>query len=317
VLVTGAAGFIGSHILRYLKLRGYRVLGIDSFERASPECVEELKAVNAKVIKGDIRDLDLLRKLLRGFNAVIHAAAYVDVAESVREPIKYIANNVIGTAVVAEASATARVKRLIYLSSAAIYGEPVKIPVTEDHPARPKSPYGLSKLLGEEILKFYSSWKGLESVVLRLFNVYGLGQSRPYTGVITEFVRRATRCEPPIIFGDGNQIRDFVNVVDVARAVELSLRTELPARFVAINIGTGRAVSIAELARLVAELSGARVQPIYSSPREGDIRYSLVDISRAKKILKWEPMIDLEEGVTELLRWFNRKVRPQPRGRGS
>ena len=108
-----------------------------------------------------------------------------------------------------------------------------------------------------------------------------------------------------------------MNVTDVARAVELSLRTELPARFVAINIGTGRAVSIAELARLVAELSGARVQPIYSSPREGDIRYSLVDISRAKKILKWEPMIDLEEGVTELLRWFNRKVRPQPRGRGS
>ena len=284
VVVTGGAGFVGSHVAAHLAGRGFRVVAVDSLERAS--AVKRLEEAGVPLVVGDLRRVDLPPA-----DAVVHAAAYISVEESWERPYEYMWNNAATTARVAVQCA-ARGARLVYISSAAVYGEPVRLPISEDHPTRPLSPYGLSKLAGERVVEMLVPG----AAVLRLFNVYGPGQTGPYAGVITKFLERARRGLPPVIYGDGEQTRDFVHVGDVARFVETVLERGASGVF---NVGTGRAVSVRELAGLVMRLAGLNGEPAYAPPRPGDIKHSVADITKARS-LGWEPRVGIEEGLRGL-----------------
>lgn len=283
-MVTGGAGFVGSHVAAYLVERGFKVVAVDNLERAS--AVKRLEEAGVPLVVGDVRSVDLPPS-----DAVVHAAAYISVDESWERPYDYMWNNAAATARVAKRCAEAGA-RLVYISSAAVYGEPQRLPIDESHPTRPLSPYGLSKLAGEQIAQMLAPG----AAVLRLFNVYGPGQTGPYAGVVSKFIERAKRGLPPVIYGDGSQTRDFVHVADVAQFVEVVLDRGAAGVF---NVGTGRAVSIRELAAIVMRLAGLGGEPLYGPPRPGDIKYSAADVTKAK-LLGWRPQIPLEEGLRGL-----------------
>uniref|UniRef100_A0A7C3SPJ7 NAD-dependent epimerase/dehydratase family protein n=1 Tax=Thermofilum pendens TaxID=2269 RepID=A0A7C3SPJ7_THEPE len=294
VLVTGGAGFIGGHVALSLAERGYEVVVLDNLERSSPLLLTRLREAGLPVLVGDVRSFHDYG----GYDVVVHAAAYIDVAESVEKPVEYLENNAVATARVAKACAESGAL-MVYMSSAAVYGEPESLPLREDHPTRPISPYGLSKLVGEQVLHVFAKTYGLRYVALRLFNVYGPGQSTAYAGVVSRFVERAARGLPPVIYGDGLQTRDFVHVRDVARAVHLSVEQGVSNEV--FNIATGRPTTILELARLVCRLAGVEAEPIFERPRPGDIKHSYADISKATSLLGYRPAVSLEEGLKELL----------------
>jgi len=253
ILITGGAGFIGHNLAIYLKNNGFSVKVLDSFERSTDFAVRRLREADIPMVKASIVDTEEMRVFLKEADVVIHAAAYVDVAESMEKPLIYLENNTLGTASVAKASLEAGVDLLIYLSSAAVYGNPIKLPIDENHPTRPISPYGLSKLMGEEVVRFFSTY-GLKQVVLRLFNVYGPGQNAAYAGVVTRFLERARSGLLPIVYGDGGQTRDFIYVDDVAEAVKLVLKTGCVDEI--FNIGSGKPVKIRDLAASIMRLFG-------------------------------------------------------------
>lgn len=287
IVVTGGAGFIGSHVAAHLKSRGFDVVAVDSLERASG--LGRLRATEVPLVVADLRRDELPRG-----DAMVHAAAYISVDESWEKPYEYMWNNAAVTAKVGK-EALRMGAFLVYLSSAAVYGNPVYTPIDEEHPTRPTSPYGLSKLAGEEALALLQS-AGLKYAAARLFNVYGPGQTGPYAGVITKFIERARAGLPPVIFGSGEQTRDFIHVLDVALFIETLVEKGAQGVF---NVGTGRAVSIKELARVVMKLAGIGGEPIYASPRPGDIAHSVANIKKARG-LGWEPKITLEEGLAQL-----------------
>lgn len=306
VLITGGAGFIGHHLALHLSSLGYKVLCLDNLSRSSPEVVKTLRSFNIDLIVADVLDINSLELIMSRFKpeVVIHTAALVSVEESVRKPEDYLRCNVLGTLNTVRVSTNYGVSRFIYLSSAAVYGDPIKLPVSEEHPLNPKSPYGLSKLLGEEVVKLYHRMYGLEYVILRLFNVYGPRQSlNPYSGVITKFIDRVCKGLPPVIYGDGTQTRDFIHVLDVCRATQLSISTEYVNEV--YNIGSGKPLSINELANLIIRISKLELRPTYEPSRPSDIRHSYADISKAVKYLGFKPSVSIEEGIEELLRLRN------------
>jgi UDP-glucose 4-epimerase len=284
IVVTGGAGFIGSHVAAYLAERGFRVVAVDNLERAS--AVKRLEEAGVPLVVGDVRHVDLPPA-----DAVVHAAAYISVEESWERPYDYMWNDAAATARVAKRCAETGAS-LVYISSAAVYGEPQRLPIDESHPTRPLSPYGLSKLAGEQITQMLAPG----AATLRLFNVYGPGQTGPYAGVVSKFIERAKRGLPPVIYGDGTQTRDFVHVADVARFIEVVLERGAADVF---NVGTGRAVSIRELATIVMHLAGLNGEPLYAPPRPGDIKHSVADVTKARA-LGWEPRITIEEGLKGL-----------------
>jgi UDP-glucose 4-epimerase len=306
VLITGGAGFIGHHLALHLSSLGYEVLCLDNLSRSSPEVVKTLRSSNIDLIVADVLDINSLELIMSRFKpeVVIHTAALVSVEESVRKPEDYFRCNVLGTLNTVRVSTNYGVSRFIYLSSAAVYGDPIKLPVSEEHPLNPKSPYGLSKLIGEEVVKLYHRMYGLEYVILRLFNVYGPRQSlNPYSGVITKFIDRVCKGLPPVIYGDGTQTRDFIHVLDVCRATQLSISTEYVNEV--YNIGSGKPLSINELANLIIRISKLELRPTYEPSRPSDIRHSYADISKAVKYLGFKPSVSIEEGIEELLRLRN------------
>ena len=299
VLVTGAAGFIGYHLCRELLSRGFEVWGLDDLSRGDPARIRELEVMGMGFAEIDVRDRGRVESLVRDVrpDGVAHLAALISVPESFEKPDLYLAVNAEGTRNLVSASNEAGVGKFVYASSAAVYGNPVRLPIDEEHPVNPISPYGRSKLLGEEyVLKEFRG----AAFSLRLFNVYGRGQSSEYAGVITKFVENLVRGEPPVIFGDGEQTRDFVYVVDVVKAFIQALSSDLRGTYV-FNIGTGKPISVKELAEMLIKLAGLEVEPIYADPRPGDIRHSYADISRAREILGWSPATPLERGLKLLL----------------
>ncbi len=295
--MTGGAGFIGSHLVKALVKAGHQVRVLDNLSTGSIENLADvLDAI--EFVRGDVSDYGAVESAVRGVDAVVHLAALIDVAESVERPDLYFDVNVRGTYNVAKASKN--VGMFVFASSSAVYGEPIRVPIPEDHPLMPKSPYAASKVSGEAFVQAFANQYGFRPVILRLFNVYGPKQSRAYAGVIIEFIRRVSRGESPVIFGDGEQTRDFVHVSDVVEAVMLSLRNE-GVRGV-FNIGSGEGVTINYLARLILKLMGREdLRPIYAPPRPGDIRHSIADISRARKELGFKPKLGLEVGIKELI----------------
>lgn len=301
ILFTGGAGFIGMHTIPMLLERGYRVRLYDSMtHRANREAVERLVADGGvELIENDVRYGGSVQRAIKGCESVIHFAT-VSINKSVADPDESISINMTGNHNVFAAAADEGVRRLVYASSASVYGEPETLPMREDARLEPLTPYCISKLAGEHLLRFYQRDKGLSWVALRFFNVYGPGQktSAYYTSVINHFVNRIRAGEPPIIDGRGEQSMDFVHVTDVARAVVAALDSER--ENFAANIGTGVSTSIAELARILIEAVGANVEPIFN-PRDVLVSRRAADIDLAREALGWEPSIDVATGMTELV----------------
>jgi UDP-glucose 4-epimerase len=303
ILVTGGAGFIGSHTVDRVLAEGFEVIVLDSLRSGKLENIScHVGKENFRFVKGDVRDAGLVRDLVSHVDGVAHLAALVSVPESLRDPALTFDINVNGTLNLLKASADCGVKRFIYASSCAVYGNIEKLPIKEDFPAKPESPYGVSKLTAENYARKYFEDYGLETVCLRYFNVYGPRQAyNDYSGVITQFLHRIRQDLPLVIFGDGKQTRDFVYVEDVAEANVLALKCGKAAGEV-FNIGTGVATSINQLAETLLEIMNKRNGKIlHDKARKGDIRHSVADISKAKEKLGYNPKVPLRNGLKKLL----------------
>jgi UDP-glucose 4-epimerase len=302
VLVTGGAGFIGSHLVDALMARGDSVTVLDDFSEGRRENLRpHLGDPGFRLIEGDIRDEASVEKAMSGVVAVIHQAAMKSVPLSMKKPELAHDINVRGTLTLLEKSLDAGVEKFVFASTCAIYGDAEEMPIREDTPPNPLSPYAESKLMAERsCLKFYDREK-LPAVSLRYFNAYGPRQlGGAYAGVMSKFIERLRNNRAPVIYGDGEQTRDFIHVKDLVEATLLALdRSGVEGE--AINIGTMRRVTINELCRIFIEISGKRdLKPIYEPARPGDIRHSQADISKARKLLKFRPKISIERGVEML-----------------
>jgi UDP-glucose 4-epimerase len=301
-LITGGAGFIGSHLAESLVGRGDAVRILDNFSTGRRE---NLAAVSGKVevLEGDIRDRNAVRAAADGVDFVLHQAALVSVTQSVEHPEETLAVNVAGTLNVLQAAREARVRKVVLASSCAVYGAG-RIPAREDQPPMPLSPYAASKQACESFAAAYTASFQLPCVCLRYFNVFGPRQDfhSPYSGVIAIFIARLAAGEPVTVYGDGRQTRDFIFVGDVARANLLACESDR-ADGQALNIGTGRGRSLLELAAELGALCGARPQLKFSPPRTGDIRHSRCAPARARALLKFSPRTDFRAGLEATLRW--------------
>jgi len=297
VLVTGGAGFIGYHTVRALLEEGHSVVVVDDMSKAP--MLGRLIELGVKPLRVDLRRLEDLAEAAKGCEAIIHLAARIDVSESARMPRLYHEVNVTGTLNVLLAAARVGASRVVYASSAAVYGNPERLPISEDHPTRPISVYGATKLSGEFYCRAFHEVHGLSALVLRYFNVYGPGESDEHAGVISKFASRLFEGKPPIIYGDGKQTRDFIHVRDVAEANLRALTADV--EFGIYNVASGREVSVLELAALMSELAGVDVEPLFEPPRPGDIRRSVADVSRARRELGFESTVSLEDGLRSLL----------------
>jgi len=301
-LITGGAGFIGSHLADRLARDDNEVIMLDNMSTGRHENVSHLVDLGAaRLVVGDITDRQLVCTITKDVDAIVHLAAIISVPFSMSHPLATNRTNVVGTLRLLESARRNEISRFISVSSCAVYGEAKYMPIDEGHPTNPSSPYAASKLCSEAYCEAFHNSYGLNTTVLRLFNVYGPRQERnPYAGVIVKFQERLRiRC-PPIICGDGRQTRDFVHVNDVVEAIVRSLRAG-QSKGRTYNIGSGQATSIGRLADLMINISGAKLKPTYCPPRPGDILHSQADIARAKEELGYEPKVSLDRGLRSLL----------------
>ena len=303
MLVTGGAGFIGSCLVAALVREGCHVRVLDDLSTGS---VENLAGCEGyELHRGSILDADALRRALDGCAVVWHLGAQVGNLSSLERPFDDARTNGEGTLAVCLAASAAGARRLVYSSSSAIFGEPVRLPIDESHPVRPESYYGVSKLTGERYAWAVGRLGGLEVNSLRYFNVYGRGQRyNPYANVVPIFTERLLAGQPPTIYGDGEQTRDFVDVADVVQA-NLLAATSATAGEV-FNIGSGVATTVNRVAGMLAEIVGvpARLRPVSAPPRGGEVRHSVADIGRARSVLGYVPVVGLADGLREFVRWF-------------
>ena len=294
VLVSGGAGFIGTHVVAALLQAGGCVCVVDDL---STGCRDNVPP-GATFYQADLTAPSLAEIFLREQpEAVVHLAAQPAAPRSLEEPCFDAMVNVTGTVNLLEASRRAGVRRVVYTSSAAVYGDPVYLPVDEDHPVQPLSPYGASKYAAEVYVATYRRLYGIEGVVLRLANVYGPRQDAAGEGgVVAIFCRRLSTGEAPEIFGDGEQTRDFVYVADVVAAILAALRSGAGE---VLNVGTGKATSINELLSVLLGLSGQKAIPVYRPARPGDIRHSVLNPRRAQRVLSWAARYGLADGLRE------------------
>jgi len=302
VLVTGGAGFVGSHVAEQLLGRGHEVAVLDDLSTGKPENVPE----DACFFRGDVRSEGDVAQVFGAFRpeAVSHQAAQMDVRRSVREPAFDAEVNVIGTIRTLQACVRAGVRKVVFASTGgAVYGEQETFPAPEDHPQYPVSPYGVSKLAGERYLHYYHAEHGLPYAALRYANVYGPRQD-PHgeAGVVAIFCGSLVAGRPSTINGTGEQTRDYVHVSDVARANVLALENDAPPA--AYNIGTGVETSVNELYNLLHDPSGKDLPPVHGPAKPGEQRRSSVDPSLARNTLGWRPEVDLTTGLGETLRFF-------------
>ncbi|AIJ06434.1 UDP-glucose 4-epimerase [Methanocaldococcus bathoardescens] len=297
ILVTGGAGFIGSHIVDKLIENNYDVIILDNLTTGNKNNINP----KAEFINADIRDKDLDKKInFKDIEVVIHQAAQINVRSSVENPIYDGDINVLGTTNILEFMRKYDINKIIFASSVGVYGEPNYLPVDENHPINPLSPYGLSKYVGEEYIKLYNRLYGIEYAILRYSNVYGERQDpKGEAGVISIFIDKMLKNENPIIFGDGNQTRDFVYVGDVAKANIMALNWKNET----VNIGTGKETSVNKLFNIIKNEIGFKGNAIYDKPREGEVYRIYLDIKKAES-LGWEPEVDLKEGIKRVVNWM-------------
>lgn len=298
VVVSGGAGFIGSQVAQELVKQGYRVTIVDDLSAGRKESLEGL-IDKIQFVPGSITDLQLLQKLFQGIDYVFHLAAIPNVPRSLESPLACHEVNVTGTLNVLLAARDNRIKKVIYASSSSVYGDTPTLPIKEDAVPMPQSPYAVTKLCGEYYCQVFDQVYGLPTVCLRYFNVYGPGQDpdSKYAAVIPKFIRGALDSNPPVIFGDGEQTRDFTYVGDAVRATILTAETEARGVY---NVGSGKRVTINELAKLVLSLVGRQLAPVYQEPRPGDIAHSLADVSKISA-LGYNPGYSLKDGLEETI----------------
>jgi len=299
-LVTGGSGFIGSNLVKLLIDSGHQVVVLDNHSSGYRENLSGLSV--DRVVDGDIRDSAAIETAIAGCEAVFHLAASVGNTRSIEHPIADSEINVLGTLRVLEAARHHGVRKLVFSSSAGIFGELKTVPIREDHPVDPDTPYGASKLGAEKLCLAYAKLYPLECICLRYFNVYGVHQRYDaYGNVIPIFAHRALRGQPLIIHGDGEQTRDFINVRDVAMAnYRAAMSRGVSGAF---NIASGTRVTINELARLLARAGNLDVSIDHGPPRPGDVRHSLADVSAARSAFGFEPVVPLETGLPEYMAW--------------
>ena len=295
--VTGGAGFVGSHLVKLLVKEGHEITVIDNLHKGKKENLASV--INKiKFQKIDIRDYQSLEKILKNIDGVFHQAALTVVQDSFSKPEEYFDVNVHGTENIFKLANENKFK-VVYASSSSVYGHKLETPITEDAERNPISPYGKTKLEDEYLVEKYSKLN-TEIIGLRYFNIFGKGQTIEYAGVITKFLDRINEGKSPIIFGDGSQIRDFIHVNDVAKANLMAMNSK--SSNLIVNIGTGNAISILELANMIINTSGLKIDPIFTEALEGDIEKSFADISQAKKHFGWKPKIKLQDWLKEILR---------------
>ncbi len=303
-LVTGGAGFIGSHLCRRLLASGCAVRVLDDLSSGRRE---NLAALDGEVdlVEGDLRDEALVSAALAGVDYVLHHAAVASVQTSIERPCFEQEVNAVGTLQLFEAARRAGVRRVVFAASAASYGNDPTAPKREEMLPAPESPYAISKIAGEYYARVYSSLYGLEVVCLRYFNVFGPRQdpSSPYSGVISIFAERMLAGAAPTVFGDGGQSRDFVYVDNVVEANMRACTTPGIAGRV-YNIGCGRSASLLELVAALNRVLGTAIEPEFAPARPGDVRISLADITRAQRELGYEPVVHFEEGLEQTLAWM-------------
>ena len=302
-LVTGGAGFIGSHLAEELTRRGERVRVVDNLVTGKRDNLSHLPAV--ELIEGDLADTDVARRAVAGVDFVLHQAAIPSVPRSVQDPVTSNRANIDASLNVLVAARDAGVRRVVYAGSSSAYGDTPTLPKVETMTPAPLSPYALQKLVAEQYGQLFTSLYGLETVTIRYFNVFGPRQdpSSPYSGVISLFISALSEGRRPTIFGDGEQTRDFTYVANVVDGVLRACHAKGASGEV-INVATGGRVSLNRLFGVVHDLVGGNIEPIYADPRTGDVRDSQADIAKARRILGYEPTVGFEAGLERTLAWF-------------
>ena len=295
--VTGGAGFIGNNIVKNLIKRGHNVCVIDNLNTGK---LENLEPIRNKVdfFKTDIRDFDKINQILAKMDGVFHQAALTVVQDSYAKKDEYYDVNVKGTRNIFESAKRNKLK-VVFASSSSIYGDTKEIPIKENFQRNPINPYGNTKLQTEILAEEFSDY-GVQIIGLRYFNVYGIGQNKAYAGVITKFLDKVRSNQQPIIFGDGQQVRDFVSVEDVAEANVMAMFSDIKNEF--FNIGSGKKLSIKELAEMIIQISNLELEPKFENIREGDVRVSQADTSMAENMLKWKSKKELNKWLEDLFK---------------
>ena len=292
IIITGGAGFIGKHLVELLIKKENDITIFDNFSNSKEESVMYLKNLGAKIVKGDIRKIEDLNNAIKGHEVVIHLAAKISVDESIKNPSETFQTNVEGTKNVLIACEKNQIKKIIVASSAAVYGESeADVKLTEKSKINPISPYGESKVMMENEIKKITENNDMDYVILRFFNIYGKSQSPEYAGVITKFIKKIEMNQSLEIFGDGMQTRDFISVKDVVNSIYHSIENGKNQIY---NIGSGKPITIKQLAKLMITLSKKELKINYNDIKKGDIRFSEADVSLAKKELHYLPKYTLE-----------------------
>ncbi len=305
-LVTGGAGFIGSHIVEELVRREKRVRVLDNFSTGKKENIAPFLE-EIELIEGDIRDPEIVKKAVKEIDYVLHQAALPSVPRSIKDPITTNEVNVLGTLNILMAAKEAGAKKIVYASSSSVYGDTPNLPKREDTVTSPLSPYALSKLAAEEYSKLFSSLYGLEAIILRYFNVFGPRQdpTSQYAAVIPKFIASMLKGERPTIYGDGEQSRDFTYVSNVVSANLLAITSKIKEGV--FNIACGKRITVNELVKSLNRIMDTDIEPLHTNPRPGDVRHSQADISKAKKVLGYRIEVDFEEGLRKTVERFRKQ----------
>jgi nucleoside-diphosphate-sugar epimerase len=303
-LVTGGAGFIGSNTVDELVRRGHSVVVLDDLSSGKEENLTEVRG-KITFVKGSITDIEAVQKAMQQAEYVIHLAARTSVPRSVKDPLETNRINVDGTLNVLVAARDNRVKRVVFAASSSAYGETPTLPKREDMRPQPISPYGVSKYVGELYAQAFGRCYGMETVCVRYFNIFGPRQDpdSPYSGVLSRFATAFLEEQQPVIYGDGEQTRDFTFVDNAVQANLLACEAPTASGGV-FNVGTGSRVSLNQTLEYLRRISGKKLQAKYDPPRDGDIRDSQADISRARQVLGYEPTVMFEEGLERTFEWY-------------
>ena len=307
ILITGGAGFIGSHLCDTYTKEGYTVFSLDNFMSGNITNIRHLVSHrNFKLIKGDIRDFDLLEKIMRDIDVVFHLAAQIHVDRSVFEPKLTYDVNVLGTQNVLEVARMYDVEKVIHASTSEVYGSSEYCPMDEKHPLNAPHPYGASKIAADRMCYAYIQTYGMNISIMRCFNIFGSRQRDiGYGGVISIFTRRVLGDMPPVIYGNGLQTRDYTYIDDVVRAYDLILKCNKPITE-PINFGTGKEVSIIDLANMVIDLCGktGKMNPVHVEPRVGEVKRLIADSTKARNLIGWKAKYDFKEGLRKFIQWY-------------
>ena len=299
ILVTGGAGFIGKHLVKFLLEKNNVVTIFDNFSNSTKESINGIIKKGAKIIEGDITKISDIEKITEDQEIVIHLAAKISVSESITNPSNTFLVNINGTRNILEFCEKSKINHIIVASSAAVYGEGNQYTkITENQKLNPISPYGESKMKMEQEIEKFVKNKNLTCTILRFFNIYGLNQSDEYAGVISKFLKKANQKEDLEIFGDGLQTRDFVSINDVVNSINNAVELKKSGIY---NIATGESISIKKLAEKIINISRKDLKVLYFNPKNNEIKFSQASIESSKKDLKYMPKVSLDKGIAELL----------------